>query len=144
MPTLLNTTVEDAVDAAFSQIRDLAEEIRETVDNASEAQSATQRMQTLGETCDALENYSDPPEIPPAIAKLAMSYGLQVPKTRAQRRDDAVNIIDNTVAHISEWLEKQPENGDDLHEAVQGFIDDLEGAKSEWEYVEFPGFGKSG
>lgn len=144
-----STTIKlvDAVELAFSQIEELAGEIRETVDNASEAMSATQRIQTLSDTADTLENWTDRPEIPKVIEDLLITYQEYEQKdlgSRAKRRDAACEIISGTVQGLHEWLETHDEFKEtDHYSDVDNLADQLDGAKGEWEYVEFPGFGKS-
>lgn len=139
---LMKSTLADAVDAAFSEITTLADEVRETVDNATEAMQATTRIQTLDETASTLEENADAPEIPGVIAALEVSYILETCKTRAQRRDFAAGILDNVLSFVGEWCEANPDHGE--LETVHQFTSDLESAKDNWEGVDFPGFGRSG
>lgn len=148
MKNLTTAKLEDVVGMAFQDIEELASEIRDTVDNATEAQAATQRMQTLGETADTLENWTDPPEIPNIGKELPVTYPeheVRELNTRAKRRDAAVEKLDACVQAIHEWLEVHDEFKEkEEYSDMDSLADNLEGAKGEWEYVDFPGFGRSG
>lgn len=48
-----------AISDAYTELAELRDEVREVVDNAPEGLSETQRIQTLGETADRLDEFVD-------------------------------------------------------------------------------------
>lgn len=142
----------DAVEYAYGEISDLAEEIRTVVDDASGTpRENTQRMQTLGETADALEGIGDAPDVPDEI-ECYVEWVINTRRglSRSDRRDNATNALDAAISAIEDWISDQETDGGDEGgdgeepEAVdvsdaETLRDDLENAKGELENVEFPG-----
>lgn len=52
---IVKTKIMDALDAFYSDINDLREEIQEVVDGAEGGRAETQRIQTLGESAETLD-----------------------------------------------------------------------------------------
>ena len=127
-----NTTIEDAISTAFSIIEDLANEVREVVDNAADTNFAsTQRIQTLEETADTLEN-TDEPTVPPGLHALEVTVVTFVKRrqSRADRRDEAC-------AYLAAVIELLQEREDDAE--AEELAGELENIQGEWDGAEFPG-----
>ena len=127
----LNMTLEEAVGSAYSMIEDLANEVREVVDAAADTNFASsQRIQTLEETADTLENASEP-TVPDELSKLEVTVGvMRGVRSRNDRRNEACSYIACVVDVLRE-------REDDT--AAEELADELEEAQNEWENVEFPG-----
>lgn len=126
----------DAVSYAYGEISSLAEEVREVVDSAEGGRAETQRIQTLGETADTLENISEP-NVPETLAQIQVSF-LEIPSgkrglSRAKRRDNATSAMSGVVA-ILENLEDEA-----LQDEADELRDQVENDQSEAEGAEFPG-----
>jgi hypothetical protein len=119
----------DAISAAFADLEDLANEIREALDNVPESLRETARNQTLEQTADTLEGLTAP-EVDDTLAtiKVVTPKGRK-PRSRSDRRDDALSVISACV----EALELQEGTEAD------SLRDDLENASSEAESCDFPG-----
>lgn len=135
-------TVGAAVGDGFSALEDLASECREIVENAEGGLAETQRIQTLGETADTLENLSEP-DVPNALQELAVTYSDQVPTdkrrspSRATRCANACSQLTAAAEAVRTWLEEN-EGKDGANEAEE-LADALESAVSDAENCEFPG-----
>lgn len=138
-----NTTVSAALLDAISELETLQEECQDIVDNASEGLSETQRIQTLGETADALCSLGvDEP--PSSLGERGVSYGESVNKdkrkgaSRSVRRDNAVAMLSAAKDEAEEFLESLPDEHEDRDE-VQTFIDQIGEVIDTAEGCEFPG-----
>jgi hypothetical protein len=85
----VETTLEQAVADAFTDLSSLGEECRDAVDNAPDNLRETQRNQTLEETADELGNLEQP-DVPPELAELPVKY-LPLTKSRPSRVGFAVS-----------------------------------------------------
>jgi adenylate kinase family enzyme len=115
-----NGTFETAL-STLSELEELANECREIVDNASEGLSQTQRIQTLGETADALESVETSVDIPDSLTDEVVDWTEQEPQrrnrglSRASRRDNAIAGAQAVAERCREI-----ENEDDPDEPEQG------------------------
>src|SRR5215475_5626595 len=116
-------TLGDAVSNAMGELQGLAEEIREVVDGAECGRAETQRIQTLGETADTLEQISEPEITTDSeIAKIMVEYAESIPTgrrglSRRTRCDNAINALDAAIEilaiHTDEWDEQHKETEED-------------------------------
>jgi hypothetical protein len=140
----VTTTVSSAVEDAYSALEELQSECQELVDNATEATSQTQRIQTMDETANSLSAADSPPDVPEFLADLEVTYTEDRRKSkstsRATRCAEACTVLNAVVDAIEEWISDQTEEGNDsqeaeaqeLRDAIQEMIDAAEGC-------EFPG-----
>lgn len=137
--TTYKSSLADAVSTACGDLTSLAEECREVVDGAEGGRANTQRILTLGETADTLENISEP-EIEDEPGKIEIEYAQMLPKSkrhglsRGDRRDNATMILDACIQELEEAQDKLEDK-----EAYQPLIDELNEIKDNAESVEFPG-----
>jgi len=145
-------TVSDA-ESAIDSLKELGSECREIVDNASDGLKETQRIQTLEETADALEDL-DMPDIPEAVAGLSFDYHVQENRrkgrgpSRAVRRDNEVELLSACQSAVDQWVGERiaeieeeggnPDDHDEVQEAEQ-FSSELGDIISNAESAEFPG-----
>ena len=125
-------TLGDAVVDAFNKLGELACQCRDVVDNAH---NQTPRIETLGETADALEELKAP-DVSAELAQIKVDR----PKhrrlrTRGDRRDAALSLI----AACTNTLNAIDEN-DPRRQEARNLCSKLEGASSEAEECEFPGW----
>jgi hypothetical protein len=128
----VETTLENAVHDAFTDLEQLGEECREVVDN-SEAFSQTQRIQTLEATADELGNLQEP-MIPAELAELPVKYLPSRVRSRNDRCCAATEIIQACV----DALATIPE-GDERHAAAGELSSELDDAIGVRDNCEFPG-----
>jgi NTP pyrophosphatase (non-canonical NTP hydrolase) len=129
-------TVADAVSAAFSIIEELADEVQEVVDNASGTnREYTQRIQTLGDTAETLQNYSEP-AVDEKLADIEVTVHLVQKRnpSRGDRRDEACAMLATVIAELGEI-----EDGNENKELAEDLSSELSDAQDSWESVEFPG-----
>jgi len=127
-------TLQDAVTDAFNKFGELGNECREIVDNAPAGVDQTNRIQTLGETADVLENLSEP-DVAAELAEIRIV--LPEPhrlRSRRDRRDAALGIIEA----CSEALDAIDES-DPRHPDACRLCEELQSASAEAEHCEFPG-----
>ena len=127
-----NTTVDDAIRSAFSIIEDLANEVREVVDNAADTNFAsTQRIQTLEETADTLEQHTEA-DVPDALQAIEVTVVTVVKRrqSRADRRDEACSYL----AAVIDLLNEREDDTE-----AEELAGELQEIQDEWEGAEFPG-----
>jgi hypothetical protein len=124
----------EVVSEAFGEFRELAEEVREVVDNGDRF-AGTQRIQTLEETADALEGI-DRPEVPDAIKDLPVTYN-EVQSTRKDRGLSRANSCAVAVEMLRAAAKVVEGSEDD--EVVE-FRDAIEEAAQTADACEFPGW----
>lgn len=134
----VNSTVADAVSAAFSDLQSLGEEIREVVDNASEGLSQTQRIQTLDETAGTLENLGDEPDVPESLKDVKVKYH-EAQSTRKGRGLSRSNRCSNACAMLRAVEEALSESDYDDNDDAQELLQTCTNAADEAEGCEFPG-----
>jgi hypothetical protein len=139
-------TIEDAVSEAFGEIQSLAEEMREAYDNTPEALQNSGVGEARGEAADNLENISEP-EVPTELQGDKFKVTWQVPvlspskqrkRSRSNRRYDAIETLNQVVARLEE-LKEDEEQSEEVREAAESFVDDVQTVIDEAESVEFPG-----
>lgn len=129
------STVASTIESAFSEIEELASEVREVVDNASGTpRENTSRIQTLDATASALEALSAP-DTPDEEHDLPVVYTVDEHRrmSRSDRRYRIIAMLE-ACAEVLGARENVPE--EDPWDGVQ---DKIEEASSELENVEFPG-----
>lgn len=141
MPAPRKMLLADAISEAIGEIQSLAEECREVVDNAGDGGlSQTQRILTLGETADSLENIQEP-DAPESLNEVEVSIQDPKPRRRGYSRADrcghACYMLDECMVTLQEFMEKNVEG--DAHDDAETLHDELDNAKSEAEGVEFLG-----
>jgi len=138
----IECTVAEAVSNGFSELQALAEEIREIVDNAEGGLAQTQRIQTLSDTADTLEQLSEP-TIEGNIAEIKVTYLESQPRgkrglSRRARCENAISALDAVIAALQEKADELPDESD-AKEELEGLVNELEDAKGNAEGCEFPG-----
>jgi|SRR5262245_47261365 len=135
-------TIADALSAAYSGWNDLAEEVREVVDNASGTnRENTQRIQTLDETASTLEEISEP-DVSEEIGKLEFIYRDMVMGRKTSRRDrcdNSVSIVESVIQELQTISDDWDEQHKDEDNPYTDLINELEEAKGSAENCEFPG-----
>jgi len=138
-------TLEEAVKSGLDELTALAEEIREVVDNAEGGRAETQRIQTLGETANTLEQISEP-TIDGEIAQIKVTYAESIPSgrrglSRRTRCDNAISALDAAIEELAmrvdEWDEQHKETKEDNPYKI--LVEELEDIKGNAEECEFPG-----
>jgi hypothetical protein len=132
----VETTLEQAVADAFSDLSELGSECRDVVDNTPESLAQTDRIMTLNETADTLSSMEEQPDVPPELAGLPVKY-LPLTKSRPSRQDrcdTALGIIVACIEALATVAESDPR-----HQAAVDLSDDLEGAQADAEGCNFPG-----
>lgn len=156
MGSYKNVTTEtnvSAVEDAFANLEELGSECREIVDNAEGGLAETARIQTFGETADALEGLNAP-EIPDCVAGLTMTVTTQQSsrkgrgESRAVRCANEVAVLSAARDAVDEWINTRTgeieddggsvDDDEDVQAAVE-FVGELENAISDAESCEFPG-----
>jgi hypothetical protein len=129
------TTIATAVEGAFADLTELADECREIVENASEGLQQTNSVQTFDMSANELENL-EAPEVPAGLGEMPVKYSLPKRRytSRAARASDAATVLESCVSA----LENIPE-GDDRRAEAQALIGDLQNAIDTIESCEFPG-----
>jgi hypothetical protein len=136
-------TLSEALGEAFGEIECLAEEMREWEGNLQEKFSATSKYETVSETADTLENVREPDIDDKLVAKLA-EMKIKItdlkPRTRGYSRSarmgQAVYIMDLCIDTLEEFAEHAPK---DTGDEINSLKDEIETAKNDVEYAEFPG-----
>ena len=134
---LLNIPIDSAISDFYSELEELAGECREVVDGAEGGRAETQRIQTLGDTADTLEQVSTPdePDYPKEVAEIKVEFYHQVPRSkrqqcsRAVRRDNASAGASAAINELREWCDTQEEALDEGRKNDEGNPEDAsEGA----------------
>ena len=133
------TTVDDLVEAAFSEFEELATELSEWYDNLPEQLQESDKAYQLQEAKDALENLTRP-DLPDSVVNMEIFYmPAEGIKSRAARRDDAVARLQAVVDELNDLLSDDKEDADFDKDDVEALASDLEAVINEAEGVEFPG-----
>jgi hypothetical protein len=135
-------TLAEAVSWAFTDLTGLGDEMREAFDNTPESLQQSGVGMAREEAASTLECLSQP-DVPAELAEVQVMWSevSRAPSrhvSRAMRRDDAIAILDACVSVLSETADNES-NPQDLRNAASCLRDEIEGAKEEAEYVEFPG-----
>lgn len=151
-------TIADISDA-INGLVELGNEIREVVDNATEAGKATNRIQTLEATADVLENFSEP-DVPECLNSTSIKWNEFQPRSkraglsRSNRcanfvavlqsaKDAAEDAQSGFETDVAVAVEQKDETDEAEHrekvDACQSFMDELDNIISEAEGCEFPG-----
>ena len=147
-PNPCKATLRDAIEDAYSILYDLHGQAQEIVDNASEGLSQTQRVQTFGETADALNGADSAPDVPDSLAEMPINYVEMAKKSkrrgpsRATQCSNACSALDGCISALDEWLEvHKDDEGDaaDLVAEAESLRDEISGMKDTAEGCEFPG-----
>jgi hypothetical protein len=141
-------TLEDAISEAFGELTTLGEEMREAFDNTPESLQSSGVGERRGEAADALENLQEP-DVPEELKGDAFKMNWQVHvlspsaerrKSRAMRRDEAVETLQNVVGYLNDDIEANEEKySEAIREAASSLADDVENLINEAEEIEFPG-----
>ena len=143
-------TILDCIEAGYNDLSELYNECQEIVDNAPEGLSETERIQTLGETADALSSADSQPDVPEFLQDVEVIYTEDRRKSkshsRASRRDEACTYLRTAIVGIDEWVEKMREHNeppsvihsDQIQEAEE-LRDELQELLNAAEGCEFPG-----
>lgn len=135
----------DALDEAFAEIEDLAQEMREWADNLEDKFSGTQKYEIVSSTADTLEGIENAhagfdDATNEVLNKITIVIQDPTPRrrgySRADRNADACTILQS----ISDALDEATEEQLGAHvDDANGLKDDVDAAVSELEGVEFPG-----
>lgn len=150
------TKLIDAVSEAHSELAQLGEEMREAFDNTPEGLQGSDVGQAREAAADELENL-DEPDVPKSAAELEVwwkkperTMSQQKRMTRAQRRDDALQILAEVMSALDTRIEEielaqaaiikeggEP-NLDEL-DALKNFREEIENLHDNADNVYFPG-----
>ena len=139
--TVRTMTVEAAISEAFSDLEELANEMREWADNLEEHFSGQEKTERVAEVADTLENLSAP-DIDAALADISVTITdlkrRSRPYSRADRRSQAVYVIETCIQALNEFRDDES-----ISEEIAAKADDLSGelenAKDEADMLDFPG-----
>lgn len=137
----VESTVADAVSAAFGELESLAEECREVVDNAPEGLRSTARIEMLDQAASELESLSEP-DVPDYLGPTKVTYAewSSARKGRGLSRGDrcaaACAIVEDVVSVLNEELD---DADSDKRDEIEALRDELDQARETAEGLEFPG-----
>ena len=140
-PKLIESTVEAAISDACSLLVELRDEIQEALDNVAGTNlENTSRNQTLVETVSQLDAADNEPEVPNSVAGEKVKYKQANKKrpSRADRRDEAVEMLSSAIAAMETFMETLPEDHDD-YDYIHCCIDEMQQIIDEVDVAEFPG-----
>lgn len=138
------------IEDGYSELSELQQECQAIIDNAPDGLSETERMQTLGDTADALSEADLPPDVPDFLMDLKCRYTedqrISKSTSRATRCAEAVTLLSAACDAIQKWIDvndldeyndsgeyaEQRDEAEGLLNQVQNFIGNAEGC-------EFPG-----
>ena len=140
-PKHCTMTVREAIEAGFTEIEELGEEMREWADNMEGGGlECTSKYDTVNETADCLENVaSDPANLEEVPDEVLDSEVTVVEFYRNLKRMTASRVTraSNAAAKFNVAVERFREHED--NEEIVQLADELENAASEIESTEFPG-----
>jgi hypothetical protein len=115
---IIKTTAENAISSFYSEIEELAGEVREVVDNAPEGLAESSRIQTMGEAADTLEECQEP-DAPKGLwdaFSTEISVSLQVrggkkrgSESRAVRCSNAASQAQSAIEAVRGWCDEKEE-----------------------------------
>jgi hypothetical protein len=125
----------DAIGGAVEELSELATEVREIVDGASESLQQSERIHTLENTADELERI-EAPDVPDTLGEIVVTYTLPKRRymSRASRASDAVVILQA----CTDILQGIPE-GDARYAEAQELAGNLDEIVNTADCCEFPG-----
>lgn len=140
-------TILQAIDDSFSEIDMLRDEMEEWQGKMEGTNlESTNKYEQVTEAVDALSNF-DRPDIPESLYKLLennvqVEYSILVPYkgrglSRASRLSNAVVALEAVVQKLEEISEGIED--DEKKSEAQGYLTDLNNAKDEVEFIDFPG-----
>jgi len=137
-PEVVTSTVGALIGDGYSELEGLKDELQEWYDNLPESFQNGSKGEQLQEAIGYLENLIEP-SIPGDHDGIAASYTASTKrkKSRADRRDDAVQMLAGAQSALQAFLDENEEHED--ADEIQSLIEDLENAISDAENVEFPG-----
>lgn len=132
------TTLADAISGAFSDVTDLASEMREWADNMEERLSHTEKYERVSECADTLEQNQDEPTVVNGLGDIEVTYSVMQHKQlpRWARLDNAKAAVQACIDALSDDAVKDATK---LADDCDSLADALQSALDEWEGVEFPG-----
>jgi hypothetical protein len=124
---VIKSTIGEVVASAFADLQSLGEECREVVDNVSDnpGLSSTQRIQTMDDTANAIENLSEP-NVPAEVADMEVTY------------DTAANGASSRGGRAGEIADMLRSCQEATKSVAKDFADELESLIDEIEGLEFP------
>ena len=133
------TTLEGIVSDAYSEIDELASEMREWHDGMGENLQCSSNGEAVGEAADALENCQDQPDIPESIEDLELTFlpCLKI-TSRAARASEAASMLRDAASRIEGHIESSSLSQED-EDDFQGIVDHMVNHADELETVSFPG-----
>lgn len=142
--TIAKATIAEAITYAFSDVQQLADEMRSWADNMEEKLSHTEKYDRVSECADTLEGCEEP-TVETNLEALEVTYpvtnyGKRNP-SRAARCGDAVAVLQAIVERLNEIEEPEATEGAEreLFDNADTLRDELENTIGELESVEFPG-----
>lgn len=142
----ISYNVEDAIEDVRSRLEDLGSEMRNWFDNMPESFQNADKGQRVDECATALEDASASIEDAPASCSLLPSFivlqGTKRRQSRAERRDEAMDILRATVEHIQQYTEgptKLDAMTDEIKDEWEEFASSIESVIDLAEQAEFPG-----
>lgn len=142
-PVVIELSLETALDDAFSEVENLADEMRSWYDNMPENLQQGDKGCRVDEAASALENVQrlELPECLNSERKISVGRIDGRKTSRAARLSEAVNLLELVKADAEQFVHDELEEGDEDNEAdeVNSFVNELQQAIDELEGVEFPG-----
>lgn len=137
-------TVLGCIEAGYSDLAELYNECQEIVDNAPEGLSETGRIQTLGETADALSSADSQPDVPEFLQDVVVTYTEDQRKSkshsRASRCGDACMYLSTAIEGIEAWVAFHPDDASgDKRDEAEELVSELQELLDNAEGCEFPG-----
>lgn len=141
-----------AMEDGINELVEIRDEINDVVEGASGTnRENTQRIQTLGETKEKMDVVDNGiPDVSPELQELPIKYMEMLPKTswgrtylsRADKVDNARNILEACVAALREFIDKEQEKPEgkrqELIDEAESAADDLQQIADETDGLEFP------
>jgi len=131
----------DVLSEAFEELAELGNEMREAFDATPESLQQSGVGQAREAAADALECI-EAPDVPAELAGVQVTWSdVRRPRSRyvsrAMRRDDATAILTACVSALSEIADNES-NPQDLRDEASNLCAEIEGARDEADYVDFP------
>jgi hypothetical protein len=132
-PSIETTTIENAVNDAWSEFAELAQEMRDAFENTPEPLQLSEVSQAREAAADALESL-EKPDVPKELAEKGIEVE-RTPPTRRASRSSRCNDACELLSAVMQALDAMKEN-----EEAAALNSELYNLRSEAECVDFPGF----
>jgi hypothetical protein len=132
----------DLASEAYSEIEELAQEMRDWSDNIETNFGGTTKYEEVSAAADELENIEEPSVNLTAINDHKIMFQdptpRRRPKSRATRAGDIASKLIAVEDGLRDYIEKTPE-ADPARDEAEGLADEIENDRNDLENVSFPG-----